>query len=514
MKPAGMIMPLEQKVGVIKGKMKPLEAQDNSFQNLLDTKKQAITPLVEETKEQISELINGEEILNEIGSLLENLDELTLEGIEIALKDILDSLNNQQVDIKNAQEVSDLFTLLEEFQNYIQLVSSINEETLQLQNLLDEIKKVIKEDWNSAKKLDFYFNDVFMLKPLEEFQKYLVTVNRPNNFERESSPTEEQLLQSELVKRDSSKSNNVLTYQPLVELQKYKETFNTTNEYEKYFSEVFRKMEELLSGITSKAEMNKAAPKLLELLELWSQLKTNSGTGISTELMNSINIKESKVWEGLVKSFEKREKVASKLAYSTEAKVTVTDISKWLDKALGDSFLVDKVNVAHSNLHTSTPLSRVEQYVIYTNQSNLNQPASQQLLDQFQQVMKKSKFLTLPNGSNQLSIRLQPNHLGDMMVRLTQVNGEMTVKILVATQTAKELLETNIKQLKNMFSPHQVVIEKQEWNVQHAASSERGQNQQHEESHEQHPDGSSDQEHRKDNPEDSTFHELLMNVKV
>src|SRR5699024_4075522 len=43
-----------------------------------------------------------------------------------------------------------------------------------------------------------------------------------------------------------------------------------------------------------------------------------------------------------------------------------------------------------------------------------------------------------------------------------EMNGEMTVKITVSSQATKKMLEANIHQLKNMFSPHQVVIEKQE----------------------------------------------------
>src|SRR5690625_7091782 len=49
-----------------------------------------------------------------------------------------------------------------------------------------------------------------------------------------------------------------------------------------------------------------------------------------------------------------------------------------------------------------------------------------------------------------------------MMVRLEEVNGEMTAKIIVTTEAAKKALQSNIHQLKNMFSPHQVVIERQD----------------------------------------------------
>ena len=85
-----------------------------------------------------------------------------------------------------------------------------------------------------------------------------------------------------------------------------------------------------------------------------------------------------------------------------------------------------------------------------------------QLLEQFQKVIKSSKFMTGPNGSNQLLLKLNPDQLGDISVKLTQLNGEMIVKITATTQAAKEALESNLQQLRHMFSPQQVVVEKQD----------------------------------------------------
>src|SRR5690625_3922622 len=112
----------------------------------------------------------------------------------------------------------------------------------------------------------------------------------------------------------------------------------------------------------------------------------------------------------------------------------------------------------------SIPMSRVEQYVIYlnTSQTYSSQNADQQLMEQFQRVIKESRFSATLNGPSQLSLTLRPDNLGEMMVRLTHVNGEMTVKIIVTSEATKEMLQSNIHQLKNMFSPQQVIIERQE----------------------------------------------------
>src|SRR5690625_7979992 len=73
---------------------------------------------------------------------------------------------------------------------------------------------------------------------------------------------------------------------------------------------------------------------------------------------------------------------------------------------------------------TNQPLSKVEQYVIYLNQGGASQSEDKQFIDQFQQVMRTSRFLSFNNGVNQLSIALRPDNLGEMMVRFTELDGD------------------------------------------------------------------------------------------
>ncbi|MBB6452921.1 hypothetical protein HNQ94_001367 [Salirhabdus euzebyi] len=106
------------------------------------------------------------------------------------------------------------------------------------------------------------------------------------------------------------------------------------------------------------------------------------------------------------------------------------------------------------------PMSKLEQYTIYINRQNSNSGTSQQLMNQMETVLKASQFLQ-KEGATELTIKIKPAHLGDMVVRFTQINGEMAVKIVVSSLATKELLEGNMSQLRHMFSPNQVVIEKQ-----------------------------------------------------
>jgi flagellar hook-length control protein FliK len=109
---------------------------------------------------------------------------------------------------------------------------------------------------------------------------------------------------------------------------------------------------------------------------------------------------------------------------------------------------------------------------------------------------------------------LRPDNLGEMMVRFTQINGEMTVKILVTSQAAKEMLESNIHQLKNMFSPHQVAIEKQEAIIQSASAQKEQDSEQLKDQAEQQSESNQSNQQESQSNENSferQFEELLMN---
>lgn len=286
------------------------------------------------------------------------------------------------------------------------------------------------------------------------------------------------------------------------------------------FNKVFSQVEILLTNLSDEQDMTEISPKILESLEKWAALMEKYGSGISrnTDLLASNLVeatsetREQSIWKELVSTFQKRNELASNQHYQTNAKVTSKDISKWLQNIFNAQVNVDEnVSTQSTNL-SNQPISKVEQYVIYMNQNVTTEPVDKQLIDQFQQVIRTSRFLTMNNGVNQLSISLRPDNLGEMMVRFTEINGEMTLKIIVSSQAARQMLESNVHQLKNMFAPHQVVIEEREVIIDTVQS-------QHEEQafdeEEDHSHESNQEESRNfDEDFDQQFHEILMNEKV
>jgi len=115
----------------------------------------------------------------------------------------------------------------------------------------------------------------------------------------------------------------------------------------------------------------------------------------------------------------------------------------------------------HPTVHFGNVMSPVEQYTIFVNQSASSTGSIQeQIIEQLQQIIQTSRFGQV-GGSNQLTIQLKPAHLGDMVLRFIQEDNQLNVRMIVTTKAAKEMLEANLNQLRHLFSPGQIVIERQ-----------------------------------------------------
>lgn len=284
---------------------------------------------------------------------------------------------------------------------------------------------------------------------------------------------------------------------------------------------IFVQVEKILADTELEQDIIRIAPKILDLLRQWSM--TEKKDSVHSEGIQHVTSADSEntevkvIWKELVQAYQRRNELSAKQQYNMEAQVSTADIAKWITRALGNNDItLDRLRKSKEIAVLSRPMQQLEQYVIHVQHENRQVPVDKQLIDQLQQVMKTSKFLQQSNGKNQLSIALRPDNLGHMVVRMTQMNGEMTVKILVSSHVAKDMLESNIQQLKHMFSPHQVVVERQEIQAQPSQAFAGEENDEaYQEQKEQQP-GSHNQEgeQRTDEEEDLRFKDLLLNEKV
>ncbi|RDW17832.1 flagellar hook-length control protein FliK [Oceanobacillus chungangensis] len=297
---------------------------------------------------------------------------------------------------------------------------------------------------------------------------------------------------------------------------------NSSSAVQEQLAKVYTDVQNLLSQVQSEKDIPKIAHKLLELLQQWSAIEkqNNKSSDPSAPQLIGKNdgSREQLIWKNLVEVFQKRQDIAAKQMYDMDSKVTTQDVIKWAAKSLENQSQSERVLNQTVEFMPATSMQKLEQHAIHVNRTLTSdlQSTTQEVMEKFQSIVKSSKFLTMPNGTNQLSITLNPDNLGEMRLRLIQIDGEMTVKIMVTTQATKEILESNINQLKHMFAPNQVVIEKQEsmmqQNSEQMKESKEQQMNQKEESESNH------QEHHEqryaDDEFESQFREMLMNEKV
>ncbi|WP_078434347.1 flagellar hook-length control protein FliK [Metabacillus halosaccharovorans] len=85
----------------------------------------------------------------------------------------------------------------------------------------------------------------------------------------------------------------------------------------------------------------------------------------------------------------------------------------------------------------------------------------EELTNKMVDLLKNSKFSLLNNGTSRFVIKLTPEHLGSITIKIVQQrNGEMVAKIIAATQSAKELLEHSGSQLKQALPNMNIEFEK------------------------------------------------------
>ncbi|UOQ85578.1 flagellar hook-length control protein FliK [Gracilibacillus salinarum] len=281
---------------------------------------------------------------------------------------------------------------------------------------------------------------------------------------------------------------------------------------------IVKSTEQMLAQLQKQSLTSQDYRQLSDLLKQWSNQDQSTQSNLTAMLKKDESSESVQVWDKLLKNFQNRQGINKH--YGQVQQVTQHDLAKWIQNAIEqyEGTMKQEVSTTRVDLQASSPMvsSKVQQYVIHVQQTGDDQQVAQkQLLDQFQQAIQKSNFMKLPNGTNQLMLRLQPESLGDVTVRLTQVNGEMVVKMIVASQSAKDLLEGNLHQLRHMFSPNQVVIERQDTVTSSTESTwSQEQEQSNEDGQEQDTNSQNQESHENDERDSLNFKDLLMDAKV
>ncbi|KGX88445.1 flagellar hook-length control protein FliK [Pontibacillus litoralis] len=263
--------------------------------------------------------------------------------------------------------------------------------------------------------------------------------------------------------------------------------------------------------------------KLFMLAKQWTALENTTNSQDRQQVFqqlkqNGVQPKTLLAWQQAIENFSNRHALVNQNQYSHHASVTQKEFSHWVRQALNNG--TSEQNGGHlenkmSQVAASPMLmSQQEQWVMKLSQSNSKETMQNKLVEEFQKILKQSQFSVQRNGS-QLLIKLKPGNLGEMMVRMTQQNGEMVVKLMVTTQAAKDMLEGNLQQLRHMFAPSQIQIEKHEQLLSTQQSSAyQEENGEHEEEHPSQQKNYHSEDDKEENAESPHFEEVLMNMKV
>lgn len=231
-------------------------------------------------------------------------------------------------------------------------------------------------------------------------------------------------------------------------------------------------------------------------------------------LLNESMTKGEKIWNELLHAYKQETPSIHRDSshYEVEGK-DVKGNQRWLKNILQTIETREgrKQFNPSLNLLTHRPVSNISSYLIHVHDHVEGVSIDRQFLHQFQQVMRMSQFLNRPHG-NHLTVTLQPEYLGEMSIHLTEIDGELTLKMIVSSQVTKRMLEANIQELRNIFSPHQITIEEQELQSQEV--------QQHQEEFSEPNEENASHDHEEDSQQTTKndfqeeINKLLMNEKV
>ncbi|WP_257350052.1 flagellar hook-length control protein FliK [Pseudalkalibacillus decolorationis] len=158
----------------------------------------------------------------------------------------------------------------------------------------------------------------------------------------------------------------------------------------------------------------------------------------------------------------------------------------------------------------TTIMGKVQQYILHVPQE---QVSTSSFVQELTKIINRGRMLTLPNGQTQLSIKLFPEQLGTLDVQIFQRNGEIAAKIIASTAQAKDLIESNLHQLRHSLGGQNIAVDKIE--VTHHTPEWVNDKQNREERNQ--PDSQHQEQGRestKDKPKDESFEQWLKEMEL
>lgn len=273
-----------------------------------------------------------------------------------------------------------------------------------------------------------------------------------------------------------------------------------------------RQVNEVFNIQVPEKEVQNASILLSKLNELL--VKKNTTNSIETIMPNKLELRQA--IQRVLYSPSSNENAGNQDANKELTDISNTGTDVKITQAVGNEDAFDQL--VASSLRDGGSVNRIQQYVL-----NVGQAASgstlpeDQILEQLQNIMKQSKFSTSPNGTSQLMIKLNPAHLGTLTIKLTESNGEMIARIIASSKTAKEVIESNLNSLRQVFTTQNITVEKFDIQYQGEGQFEdanKESNQQGEHSKRKQQEEMNQDKNDEDDSETISFKDELVNIMV
>ena len=164
-----------------------------------------------------------------------------------------------------------------------------------------------------------------------------------------------------------------------------------------------------------------------------------------------------------------------------------------------------------------TPQSAITQSEVrpafqLTAAEKVSESRSEALMKEFQAILNRANF-GQTNGMNRISIKLYPEHLGQVRIELLEVNGVMTARILASSAMAREMLDSKMHQLRNAFNQQNLQVDRIELSQTLQESSKNDREQAFNKQNQQQKEQATKQNEQQDENEQS-FQEFMIELEA
>lgn len=217
--------------------------------------------------------------------------------------------------------------------------------------------------------------------------------------------------------------------------------------------------------------------------------------------------------QSMIESLESKMGSQTKTAYFAPVTIRISIDSQSTFSSMQNNESAKQRSESANNIGSLSPMTETNvARNVFSLQTDQSEVKSETLIREMQLIFKRANF-GMVGGTNRLLIKLYPEHLGQIRIELLETNGVLTARLLASTALGKEMLESQMNQLRQAFLQQNLQVERIEIGqaLQNIAENERETPFQQQSKEQQQ---SSEDEIQDDELEQPTFEEYLIELEV